>query len=216
MGAYLVWFPRAKVFTLFFVILVWFREIEALVVLLVWLALQFLFNRGGDVAWMAHVAGFGFGMMVVLLLRPRARPRSAIRGTHRRARTSEAPVGEDAFHERGEVVRDDRRTRLDLRDVGATGATIPESTRPKSHPRRTANKPSVSGRSPTISRRTRQPPRDEGRHRAWGFPAIRDRRRPSPPRPGSSRHPAAVLRRRIGRVVVRADDRAPACRRTRP
>ena len=74
MGAYLVWFPRAKVFTLFFAILVWFREIEARVVLLVWLALQFLFNRGGDVAWMAHVAGFGFGMMVAWLLRPRDRP----------------------------------------------------------------------------------------------------------------------------------------------
>ena len=28
MGAYLVWFPRAKIFTLFFAILVWFREIE--------------------------------------------------------------------------------------------------------------------------------------------------------------------------------------------
>jgi rhomboid family protein len=74
MGAYLVWFPRAKIFTMFFAILVWFREIEARVVLLVWLALQLLFNRGGDVAWMAHVAGFGFGMVVAFLLRPRAKP----------------------------------------------------------------------------------------------------------------------------------------------
>jgi membrane associated rhomboid family serine protease len=74
MGAYLVWFPRAKIFTLFFAILVWFREIEARVVLLVWFALQFIFNRGGDVAWMAHVAGFAFGAAVAWIMRPRARP----------------------------------------------------------------------------------------------------------------------------------------------
>jgi len=74
MGAYFVWFPRAKIFTMFFAILVWFREIEARVVLLVWLALQFLFNRGGDVAWMAHVTGFAFGAAVAWLMRPRHRP----------------------------------------------------------------------------------------------------------------------------------------------
>ena len=74
MGAYLVWFPRAKIFTLFFAILVWFREIEARVVLLVWFALQFIFNRGGDVAWMAHVAGFAFGAAVAWIMRPRATP----------------------------------------------------------------------------------------------------------------------------------------------
>ena len=74
MGTYLVWFPRAKIFTLFFAILVWFREIEARVVLLVWFALQFIFNRGGDVAWMAHVAGFAFGAAVAFIMRPRARP----------------------------------------------------------------------------------------------------------------------------------------------
>lgn len=74
MGAYFVWFPRAKVFTLFFAILVWFREIEARVVLLIWLGLQFLFNRGGDVAWMAHVAGFAFGAAVAWVFRPRRRP----------------------------------------------------------------------------------------------------------------------------------------------
>ena len=48
-------------------ILVWFREIEARVVLLVWFVLQFIFNRGGDVAWMAHVAGFAFGVAVAWL-----------------------------------------------------------------------------------------------------------------------------------------------------
>jgi len=74
MGAYLVWYPRAKVFTLFFAILVWFREIEARVVLLVWFALQFIFNRGGDVAWMAHVSGFAFGAAVAWIFRPRGRP----------------------------------------------------------------------------------------------------------------------------------------------
>jgi len=51
-------------------ILVWFREIEARVVLLVWFVLQFVFNRGGDVAWMAHVAGFAFGVAVAWFMRP--------------------------------------------------------------------------------------------------------------------------------------------------
>jgi membrane associated rhomboid family serine protease len=71
MGAYLIWYPRARIFTLFFMILVWFREIEARVVLMVWFVLQFIFNRGGDVAWMAHVAGFAFGVAIAWLMRPR-------------------------------------------------------------------------------------------------------------------------------------------------
>ncbi len=74
MGAYFIWFPRARIFTMFFAILVWFREIEARVVLLVWLALQFIFNRGGDVAWMAHVAGFAFGVAIAWIMRPRHKP----------------------------------------------------------------------------------------------------------------------------------------------
>jgi len=74
MGAYFVWFPRAKIFTMFFAILVWFREIEARVVLLVWLALQLLFNRGGNVAWMAHIAGFAFGAAVAWIMKPRHKP----------------------------------------------------------------------------------------------------------------------------------------------
>jgi membrane associated rhomboid family serine protease len=74
MGAYLIWYPRARIFTLFFMILVWFREIEARVVLLVWFVLQFVFNRGGDVAWMAHVAGFAFGVAVAWFMRPRPKP----------------------------------------------------------------------------------------------------------------------------------------------
>jgi membrane associated rhomboid family serine protease len=76
MGAYLIWYPNARVNTLFFLgFIFWFR-IRARWLLIAWFVLQFFTGPNSNVAWVAHVAGFVFGMAVGALLRP-ARPRPA-------------------------------------------------------------------------------------------------------------------------------------------
>jgi membrane associated rhomboid family serine protease len=74
MGAYLVWFPRARVTTLFFVLLIVPVRIQARWLLLGWLVMQFFTDPNSGVAWVAHVAGFVFGVLVGLLLRSRVAP----------------------------------------------------------------------------------------------------------------------------------------------
>jgi membrane associated rhomboid family serine protease len=72
MGAYLVWFPRVRITTaIFFVI--WVR-LRAWVLLAAWLVLQFFTDSSSNVAWVAHVGGFLFGVVVGLLLRERVQP----------------------------------------------------------------------------------------------------------------------------------------------
>jgi rhomboid family protein len=66
MGAYLVWFPNARVRTIVIVLLV---NVPAKVVLGVWFVLQFFTDPNEGVAWVAHVGGFVFGVLVGLLLR---------------------------------------------------------------------------------------------------------------------------------------------------
>jgi rhomboid family protein len=66
MGAYLMWFPNARVRTLVIFLLV---DIPAKVVLIVWFVLQFFTDPNEGVAWTAHVGGFVFGVVVGLLLR---------------------------------------------------------------------------------------------------------------------------------------------------
>jgi membrane associated rhomboid family serine protease len=71
MGAYLVWFPRARINTLFFVfVILWFR-IPAWIVLLAWFVLQFFTSPNSGIAWVAHVGGFVFGAGVAWVLRPK-------------------------------------------------------------------------------------------------------------------------------------------------
>jgi membrane associated rhomboid family serine protease len=78
MGAYLLLFPNAKVLTLFFIILypvlVW---VPALLILVLWLFIQFI-NVGGagetGVAWAAHIGGFFSGMIALKILRPKKPP----------------------------------------------------------------------------------------------------------------------------------------------
>ncbi|MGH9183916.1 MAG: rhomboid family intramembrane serine protease [Acidimicrobiales bacterium] len=69
MGAYLVWFPNAPVLTLFIFIIILFREIEAKWLLGFWLLSQFFVNPNAGVAWVAHVGGFVFGVLVALAVR---------------------------------------------------------------------------------------------------------------------------------------------------
>jgi membrane associated rhomboid family serine protease len=68
MGAYLVWFPKVKVNTLVFVLIV---PIPAWIMLGVWFITQFFTNPNSGVAWVAHVGGFVFGAVVALVLRKR-------------------------------------------------------------------------------------------------------------------------------------------------
>jgi membrane associated rhomboid family serine protease len=66
MGAYLVWFPRARIFSIVFVFPVF---LPARFFLAVWFVTQFFTDPNSGVAWVAHVAGFVFGALVALALR---------------------------------------------------------------------------------------------------------------------------------------------------
>ena len=125
---------------------------------------------GGAVAWMAHVAGFGFGMMgrCGRCGRGRSLRRSAIRGRSRRTRTAEDRVGETRA-----------RSPATIAGVGSifdrswSLRTMPERTSPKAQPNRTANNPSVSGRSPTIRSGTSPTTsRTSAAMAGWGLPAT--------------------------------------------
>ena len=68
MGAYLIVFPNVRIHSLIFLgFFVFFREIGAKWLLGIWFVLQFFTAPGSGVAWMAHVGGFVFGVVVALL-----------------------------------------------------------------------------------------------------------------------------------------------------
>ena len=69
MGAYLVWFPRARILSVIFPIVFLPFVIPAYVVLLLWFVMQFFTNPNTGVAWVAHVGGFTFGALLAYLLR---------------------------------------------------------------------------------------------------------------------------------------------------
>jgi membrane associated rhomboid family serine protease len=73
MGAYLIWYPRARVLTLISIIPL---RVPAWIVLVGWFVLQFFTGPNSSVAWMAHVAGFVFGILVGLVLRQQGPPHS--------------------------------------------------------------------------------------------------------------------------------------------
>jgi membrane associated rhomboid family serine protease len=76
LGAYLVLLPQARVLTAFFVILIFLREVPAILFLGVWFLFQLWDGgwailhpeQGGGVAFFAHVGGFVFGMLTVYLV----------------------------------------------------------------------------------------------------------------------------------------------------
>jgi membrane associated rhomboid family serine protease len=72
MGAYLVWFPRARVLSLVGFIPIY---LPAMFVLGFWFVLQFFTNPNEGVAWQAHVGGFAAGIVVAWLTRPLFGPR---------------------------------------------------------------------------------------------------------------------------------------------
>jgi membrane associated rhomboid family serine protease len=76
MGAYFVWYPRARVSTLIFVMVL---RIRAFWLLLIWFVLQFFTGASSNVAWVAHVGGFVFGIIVALAM---GRPTSQSPAVH--------------------------------------------------------------------------------------------------------------------------------------
>lgn len=68
MGAYLVWHPNAPIRTLIFYT-VW--DIQAKWFLTAWFAFQFFTSASSGVAWVAHVAGFVFGVLFGFSFRDR-------------------------------------------------------------------------------------------------------------------------------------------------
>ena len=66
MGAYLIWYPSAPILTFIFFFLV---EIPASVWLVIWFVLQFFTSPTSGVAYMAHIGGFVFGLLLALSLR---------------------------------------------------------------------------------------------------------------------------------------------------
>jgi membrane associated rhomboid family serine protease len=84
LGGYIVLYPRARVLTLVFVILLFtVIELPALVMLGIWFAQQAVFGAvgltnptggGGAVAYVAHVGGFAFGLLSIRSLATRRKP----------------------------------------------------------------------------------------------------------------------------------------------
>jgi membrane associated rhomboid family serine protease len=65
MGAYIVWFPKARVLTLLGYIIL---PLPAALVLGIWFVLQFFTQSSSGIATLAHIGGFVFGALVAFLL----------------------------------------------------------------------------------------------------------------------------------------------------
>jgi len=85
LGAYLVLYPRARVWSLVPFLLFIPLRLPAWLVLGLWFLLQWAYSAGfavsqaGDVAYLAHVAGFLLGALLALPLRARSGQRRVIR-----------------------------------------------------------------------------------------------------------------------------------------
>jgi rhomboid family protein len=81
LGGYALLYPRARVLTLFFFFFIFFIEVPALLLLGLWIFLQFLpavgqlaspdVQGGGGVAYWAHIGGFLFGLALIKLFAKR-------------------------------------------------------------------------------------------------------------------------------------------------
>jgi membrane associated rhomboid family serine protease len=78
MGAYLILWPDVRIYSLVFLgFFVFFRDLSAKWLLGIWFVLNFFTGNSG-VAWMAHVGGFVFGMLVALVLKASRRPGTSL------------------------------------------------------------------------------------------------------------------------------------------
>ncbi len=95
LGGYALLYPHARVLTLFFAFFIFILEIPAMVLLGLWILLQFLpavgqlatpeVGDGGGVAYFAHIGGFLFGLAAVRLFAKR-------RSSHYTGRGPKYPV----------------------------------------------------------------------------------------------------------------------------
>jgi membrane associated rhomboid family serine protease len=69
LGAYLVFFPGAKIVTIVLPLFFLPFVVSAWVLLVFWFVSQFLTSPDSNIAWVAHVAGFGAGAIGALLIR---------------------------------------------------------------------------------------------------------------------------------------------------
>jgi membrane associated rhomboid family serine protease len=78
MGAYLVMFPNVRIRSVIFLGFIFFlRDISAKWLLGFWFVMQFFTSPNSGVAWMAHVGGFVFGVVVGLAWRALGEPQRA-------------------------------------------------------------------------------------------------------------------------------------------
>ncbi|HEY7565570.1 MAG TPA: rhomboid family intramembrane serine protease [Acidimicrobiia bacterium] len=83
MGAYAVLFPGARVTTIVPPFFFWPFVLPAMLFLGIWFVSQFLLaGAESNIAWEAHVAGFGFGLVVALLGRRKLRQHSTATESH--------------------------------------------------------------------------------------------------------------------------------------
>jgi membrane associated rhomboid family serine protease len=69
MGAYIVWFPRARVLTLVPIVFIfWPVRLPAILVLGLWFVLQLFTQSSSGIATLAHIGGFVFGVLVAFVL----------------------------------------------------------------------------------------------------------------------------------------------------
>ncbi len=103
LGAYIILYPRVKVLTLIFFGLITMVRIPAVWLLGVWIGYQILFafldagNTGGGTAWFAHIGGFAFGVVLIFLMKPGARPTLDFPGM-RRPKRRPPPPPDDNVH----------------------------------------------------------------------------------------------------------------------
>jgi membrane associated rhomboid family serine protease len=74
MGAYLVMYPNAPITTVFLAFPFVFPRIRAKWLLAFWFVSQFFLSPGSGVAWVAHVGGFLFGLLIGMFFRSRPQP----------------------------------------------------------------------------------------------------------------------------------------------
>jgi membrane associated rhomboid family serine protease len=85
MGAYLVFWPRARVLTIVALLIFLPLYLPAGILLAIWFGSQFLtaFNPNSGVAWLAHVGGFVVGALIALALRPLKPPKPRVQPAER-------------------------------------------------------------------------------------------------------------------------------------
>ena len=101
MGAYFVWFPSATIFTAIFFVFILFRHIQAKWLLGFWFISQFFVAPDAGVAWMAHVGGFVFGVLIGLVVRASRAARRAAWTARHTAATADPWSGDGERHRRG-------------------------------------------------------------------------------------------------------------------